>query len=231
MSREPDAPRDYASPPCFAHELEFSEYGRVAAAAPADVPSWRKAERERLISARLAVPAEQRERLSREIAGELDRLIDLGPGMVVSVYWPFRGEPDLRGWMRSLCRRGARVALPVVVEKGRPLVFREWLPGGRMERGVWNIPVPAAGAEVTPDIVLAPLVGFDSQCYRLGYGGGFYDRTLAARSPRPLTIGVGYPAGELRTIHPQPHDIPMDAIVTGAGRVRRRERGGCTRSG
>jgi 5,10-methenyltetrahydrofolate synthetase len=71
------------------------------------------------------------------------------------------------------------------------------------------------GRVIVPDIVIAPVVGFDQQCYRLGFGGGFYDRTLAELKPYPLTIGVGYPESAIRTIFPQPDDIPMDWIVTG----------------
>jgi 5-formyltetrahydrofolate cyclo-ligase len=111
--------------------------------------------------------------------------------------------------------RGIRVALPVVVAEAMLLVFREWHPRARLEPGVWNIPVPAEGTEVTPTVVIAPLVGFDPNGYRLGYGGGFFDRTLAAHVPRPLAISVGHPVGSLPTIYPQPHDIPMDWIVTG----------------
>ena len=81
--------------------------------------------------------------------------------------------------MASVIERGGTVALPVVVEKARPLIFRAYRPGDRLEKGVWNIPVPADGAAVTPDIVIAPLVGFDGGKFRLGYGGGFFDRTLA----------------------------------------------------
>jgi 5-formyltetrahydrofolate cyclo-ligase len=83
--------------------------------------------------------------------------------------------------------------------------------------------VPAERQVVSPTALLVPLVGFDEQGYRLGYGGGYYDRTLAASKPRPLAIGLGYEFGRLATIHPQPHDAPMDAIVTEAG-VRRFER-------
>ena len=118
--------------------------------------------------------------------------------------------------------RGMRVALPVVVAKGMPLVFREWHPRAHLEPGVWNIPVPADGEEVTPTVVIAPLVGFDDDAYRLGYGGGFFDRTLAALCPRPLIIGVGHSLGRLATIYPQPHDIPMDWIVTGNAAPARR---------
>ena len=83
-----------------------------------------------------------------------------------------------------------------------------------MQRGFWNIPIPAERRVVVPDALLIPLVGYDAAGYRLGYGGGYYDRTLASRTPLPLRIGVGYDGAELPTIHPQPHDIPMSIIVT-----------------
>jgi 5-formyltetrahydrofolate cyclo-ligase len=119
--------------------------------------------------------------------------------------------------MRSLHAAGLRLALPVVVERARPLVFRPWWPGVRMEPGVWSIPVPAEGEPMLPDVVVSPLVGFDGRGYRLGYGGGYYDRTLAAlrdagRPPR--AIGVGHELAWLETIHPQPHDVPMAVVVT-----------------
>jgi 5,10-methenyltetrahydrofolate synthetase len=85
-----------------------------------------------------------------------------------------------------------------------------------MARGLWQIPYPAEAPEVKPDVVLAPVVGFDAANYRLGYGGGFFDRTLAAASPRPRAIGLGYPGATLDSIFPQWHDVPMDLIVTGA---------------
>ena len=91
-----------------------------------------------------------------------------------------------------------------------------------MEQGFGAIPLPADGASVIPTIIIAPLVGFDSAGYALGYGGGFLDRTLAHMRPRPLAIGVGYPFGLISTIYPQPHDIPMDRIVTGGGTLIRR---------
>jgi 5-formyltetrahydrofolate cyclo-ligase len=224
MSDEPSG-SGFASPPCFAHELELGGdgYAAVDPVAARDVARWRRSERERLIAARLAIAAEERRRIAAEVAAELDRLVEPRDGLVVSLYWPFRGELDLRPWMERAVARKARVALPIVAEKGLPLIFREWRPGCRMERGVWNIPVPADGAELAPDITIAPIVGYDPACYRLGYGGGFFDRTLAALEPRPMAIGVGHPVAAIRTIYPQPHDVPMDVIVTGAGRVLRRE--------
>jgi 5-formyltetrahydrofolate cyclo-ligase len=152
--------------------------------------------------------------MSTTIAAQLDAIVGDLSGSTVSLYWPFRGEPDLRPWMASVIERGGTTALPIVVEKAQPLVFRAYRPGDRLEKGVWNIPIPAEGDPVIPDIVIAPLVGVDSQNYRLGYGGGFFDRTLASLPKKPLVIGVGYEMQRIPTIHPQPHDIPMDRIVT-----------------
>lgn len=213
-----------ASPPCFAHELVETADGFAAVdrRAAADVVRWRRAERQRLTAARLALPAHERRWHALAIAGQLEPIVTAHPHAAVAVYWPIRGEPDLRPWMRSLAARGVRVALPVVERPERPLAFRAWRPGCRLARGVWDIPVPADGEELVPRIVIVPLVGFDHDCYRLGHGGGYYDRTLAALAPRPLAVGVGYPGAAVATIYPQPHDIPMDVIVTGDGEPRRR---------
>lgn len=187
----------------------------------ADNMAWRKAERHRLIDQRFAVDASERRRCSIEISAKLHQLVGELANRTVSSYWPFKGEPDLRPWMQTITEGGGRCALPVVVVKSAPLAFRVWQQGDRLERGVWNIPVPADGAEVIPDIVIAPLIGFDEACYRLGYGGGYYDRTLAALASRPLIIGVGYARAAMTSIHPLPHDIPMDIIVTEDTIIRR----------
>ena len=86
-----------------------------------------------------------------------------------------------------------------------------------MTRGVWNIPIPAGDESVEPDVLIAPLVGFDPAGYRLGYGGGYYDRTIASRTAKPFVIGIGFEIARLSTIYPQSHDIPMDVIVTDRG--------------
>lgn len=177
---------------------------------------WRKAERERLIAARLALPADVRTTHAAIIAENLDERLGDAGGKVIAIYWPFRGEPDLRGWAGKMSDQGATIALPVVVEKAAPLVFRSWKAGEKLEKGVWNIPIPAEGAEVVPDVVISPVVGFDGGNFRLGYGGGFYDRTLAALARRPVVIGVGYELQRIATIHPQPHDIAMDVVLTEA---------------
>lgn len=152
-----DGPAQYSSPPCFMHELD-PEF-RATLSDWADVKRWRRAERERLIAARLAVSADARTAMSQRIGESLDAVIGDITGRMVSLYWPFRGEPDLRPWMASINERGGRTALPVVVEKGRPLIFRAYAPGDRLEKGVWNIPIPAEGDPVLPDIVISPIVG------------------------------------------------------------------------
>ena len=117
-----------------------------------------------------------------------------------------------------------KVALPVVVDKKGPLEYRAWRPGDQLVDGVWNIPIPEKRDIVTPALVLAPLVGFDAACYRLGYGGGYFDRTLAALSPRVFAIGVGFEVQRIATIYPQSFDIAMDLIVTETG-IRERSAG------
>lgn len=186
-----------------------------------EVRAWRKAERARLIEARVATVQEIRARWTRRLTERLEPLLRESQGPV-SFYWPFRGEPDLRPLMRRLAEEGVALALPVVAAPKSPLSFRPWKPGAKMELGVWNIPVPATPEEVTPALLLAPVVGFTADCYRLGYGGGYFDRTLAKLGPAHRAIGVGYELGRLETIYPQPHDIPMRAIVTEAALLERK---------
>jgi len=218
-----DEPATFASPACFLHEIDpvyAGLPGPLDGQAWTDLNRWRKAERERLIAKRLALPAATRLAHGEVIAARvLDEIGDV-TGRIVSAYWPFRGEPDFRPFLEEVAARGGLTALPIVVEKGRPLEFHLWQTGEALSRGVWNIPVPAAPNPCRPDIVIAPVVGFDASCYRLGYGGGFFDRTLAAMAEKPRVIGIGYSGSRIATIYPQPHDIPMDIIVTEAGIIR-----------
>jgi 5,10-methenyltetrahydrofolate synthetase len=212
---------DPASPPCFLHELAPEQGGLPSGALDPvqerDVARWRKARREELLAARAALPAAVRAAAAQAVMANLDRLLgdDLS-GRTVSAWWPIKSELDLRPWLAGLAARGATAALPLVVEKAAPLRFRAWTPEARMERGVWNILVPAEGPYVQPDIALAPVVGWDRACYRLGYGGGYFDRTLGA-APQIRAVGVGLAAAELATIFPQWHDRAMTAIVTENG--------------
>ena len=179
-----------------------------------ELKAWRRAERPRLLALRAAVPPVERREWGGRIEERLRTLLEQRPRITLGVYWPFQAEFDPRPLIDWTIARGSAVALPAVVEKTGPLEYRAWRPGEPLIDGVWNIPVPQKREIVVPDAVLAPLVGFDSQCYRLGYGGGYFDRTLAAISPRPLAIGVGFELSRIETIFPQPFDIAMDVIVT-----------------
>lgn len=185
--------------------------------------AWRRATREALVAARLALPATTlhgfRERIDRHLETGFP---DLARG-VVAFCWPYRGEYDARFLARRLRERGALTALPVVVAPRTPLVFREWHPGVKLAHGVYDIPYPAEGRSLQPTTALVPMNGFDAAGYRLGYGGGFFDRTLAALADRPRVIGITYELARLPTIHPQPWDIPMDFVVTERGIYARRD--------
>ena len=182
-----------------------------------EIAAWRKRARSELIAVRLAIPAAQRREFTATIARLLEGMFALQPRRVLAFCWPYRGEVDVRFAVRTLREQGASAALPEVAGKGSPLRFREWRPGVAMVEGPLGIPAPRDTAFVVPDAALVPLVGFDGQGYRLGYGGGYFDRTLAAPGRKPLAVGVGFEAARLPTIHPQPHDIAMDFIVTEAG--------------
>ena len=176
------------------------------------VRTWRVATRRTLIAARLALAPEQRARLSEQARRHLQQRVDLRRFASLGIYWPVRGEIDVRE-----LARGCDVALPVVVTPFAPVEFWRWEPDAAMTRGVWNIPIPAQRQVMRPEALIVPLVGFDERRYRLGYGGGYYDRTLAQATPRPHCIGLGYAMGRLASIYPQSHDIAMDVIVTDAG--------------
>lgn len=222
---------EYSSPPCFMHELDESFLGLDEEKKPASratslqgesldwaaIRRWRKETRAALIDARVHIAAQDRAAWSGRISQSLEATLTSAPGKLVGFYWPFRGEFDARPVLTGLRERGVRLALPVVVEKAQPLQFREWWPGMSMTRGVWNIPIPAEGEAISPDVLVAPLVGFDSAGFRLGYGGGFYDRTIAHSQVRPLVIGVGFELACLPTIYPQAHDMAMNLIITEEG--------------
>ena len=187
-----------------------------------EIAAWRQAERKRLLELRLSL-SEDIQRRAKPIAEKIEQLFELPSGLVISFYWPLPGEIDFLFWMKSLSAREVQIALPVVISRAKPMEFRAWNPESVMVAGKGNIPVPRDGLVVTPDVVIAPLVGFDAACYRLGYGTGCFDRTLASLSPRPTVIGVGHGLCEIDDIHPLPHDVPMDLIVTGDAKVRYRK--------
>jgi 5-formyltetrahydrofolate cyclo-ligase len=186
-----------------------------------EIAAWRRAKRTEIMAARNAMgPASH-----RQASAAILRLLETSfPDLAtarVGCYWPIRHEFDPLPLARTLIARGGAVSLPVVIGKGQPLEFRDWWPDARMASGVYDIPYPADGAVVVPEVLVVALLGFDEAGFRLGYGAGYYDRTLASYSQRPRTIGVGFELGRLPTIHPQQHDIAMDFVVTEAGRFRR----------
>jgi 5-formyltetrahydrofolate cyclo-ligase len=182
-----------------------------------EIASRRKAERASLIARRLAAPASDHARWSAQIEAHLRQGFGLLDGLVIGFCWPYLGEVDARPVVRDLRRRGARAALPVVVAKGQPLEFREWWPGVAMLNGVYDLPVPDGTAVVVPDALLIPAVGIGAAGDRLGYGGGFFDRTLAALSPKPIAVALAFELSRMAVSEPQPHDVLMDFVVTESG--------------
>ncbi len=179
----------------------------------------RQALRDRLIAAREAMPAHQVLAASEAIERSLEQLLSRLSPAVVGFCWPYRGEFDCRPlvarWLRGAA--GRRAALPVIVAPATPMPFRQWSPDSPMRAGRFGIPVPAGGADVAPDLLLMPVNAFDDQGYRLGYGGGYFDRTLAALAPRPVAVGIGFELARVASIDPGPFDIPMDYVVSEAG--------------
>jgi 5,10-methenyltetrahydrofolate synthetase len=185
-----------------------------------EIRLWRNARRAELIARRAALGSGERRGWNERVNAQLEQIVPVAPGTVIAFCWPFKAEIDARFAVRYWRERGATAALPEVVAKAAPLQFREWWPGAPMKPGAYDIPVPDGTPVLVPDIAIVPMNGCDGQGYRLGYGSGCFDRTLAALERRVLAIGVSYEALRLPTIHPQPHDIPMDFLVTEAGTWR-----------
>jgi len=136
------------------------------------------------------------------------------PEGTLGVYWPIRGEPDLRPAYDELAARDVRLALPVVTGVDSPLRFVSWTPGEAMVKDGFGVAIPASYVTVMPQALLIPCVGFNRNKIRLGYGGGFYDRTLAPLA-RPQTVGIAYSCG-LAEFDGAAHDIALDAVITEA---------------
>ena len=211
---------ELSSPPCLMHEFADDLVPRPDKREWIVVQAFRKTQRAELLARRRALSFRGRDGCAESLTAHLLATLDVWSYAVLGFYWPIRGEIDLRDLARRHVEAGGIAALPVVVEKNAPVEFWQWQPGASMRRGFWNIPVPAERHVVVPNVLLIPVVGYDAAGYRLGYGGGYYDRTLARIQPRPYRVGVGYDEAELPTIHPQPHDVPMDLIVTERRAVR-----------
>ncbi|MDY0034853.1 MAG: 5-formyltetrahydrofolate cyclo-ligase [Zoogloea oleivorans] len=192
---------------------------RPAADSGAEIAALRKNLRNARIAAREQLPAAERQALTARIEAHLDALLAHLAPTRLAFCWPWRNEVDLVPWMNRWLAADAtrRAALPVVRNPGQPMAFLRWTPDAAMDTDHHDIPIPADGERLEPDLILVPLNVFDAAGYRLGYGGGYFDRTLAALDPLPVCVGVAFELARTETVYPQPHDQPMDWIVTEAG--------------
>lgn len=182
-----------------------------------DIDALKVAARKTAFAARAAAHTQDGPGRAQAAAARLDAAVAQTPAMA-SGYLPIRTEIDPLPALALLAARGARLCMPVVVGKGLPLQFRGWTPGAPTVTGVFGVEIPADDIPAAPTLVIAPLLAFDRQGYRLGYGGGFYDRTLAAlraQAPGPvLAVGLAYAAQQVAAIPRDATDARLDMIVT-----------------
>ena len=178
-----------------------------------DNPSVKADLRRQLIAARRAMPADVKAQADARIIAALWSWLDEHQPRLLGGYLALAGEPELMPFYESLSSRGITLAMPVALEKHAALVYQRWLPGELLSRDASGMQAPAAkDARIAPDVVLAPCVGFNDQGFRLGFGGGYFDRTLAV-APRPTALGIAYASTRVR-FTADPHDIALDLIIT-----------------
>ena len=178
-----------------------------------NTPSDKPALRQQLIAARRALSADAKAQADARIAARLMQWLELHQVKVLGGYLAIAGEPDLSALYAELPARGIVLAMPVALERHHPLVFVRWQAGDEMAKDASGMKAPAARGEyLQPDAVLAPCVGFTEENLRLGFGGGYFDRTLA-QVPRPKAVGIAYAFAKVE-FGAEPHDVPLDAIIT-----------------
>lgn len=176
----------------------------------------RKTQRLQVLAKRARLTPSMREAIESACLQHVQQYLQQCEPTALGLYWPIKGEIDCRLLAESLLDAGWTLSVPVMNE-AKQLDFALWRPDMSMENGHWNIPVPIEKIWLKPRRFLVPLVGFDSRNYRLGYGGGYYDRTLADIHRQVETIGIGMEIGRFDTIHPEDWDIPMNRIITELG--------------
>jgi 5-formyltetrahydrofolate cyclo-ligase len=187
--------------------------------------TFKTTQRTILLAERAALPA--RVALVNELQQALRIWLIKRTDNVIAGYWPIRGEfdplPALHRWQEAgLTQRPEltrKIAIPVTDRASMTLTFHAWFPGCPMQQDAFDIPKPLDTEQLTPSLVLVPCVGYGPRGLRLGYGGGFFDRTLAALSPRPTTVGLCFSHGYLSALEAEPHDVPLDVIITDQGVV------------
>lgn len=179
--------------------------------------TWRQQQRQQLIQQRQALPESERQLIEKACLTSISQHLSACEPGVLGIYWPIKGEIDCRSLAPALMQQGWTLTVPIINQDTKCLDFAVWTPDTPMTTGSWNIPIPKEMTLRVPDHFLVPLVGFDKQNFRLGYGGGYYDRTLAAIKKPVHTIGVGIEAGRFDSIQPHALDIPMNRIITEKG--------------
>jgi 5-formyltetrahydrofolate cyclo-ligase len=183
----------------------------------------KRAERTRALARRAAAHALHGRRAGLRLAKHGIGFLEAAPGAIVSGFSAIRDEIDAGPLLDCLARDGYQLALPVMQGKGKPLLFRAWAPGDEMGSATWGIAEPLSSrAVLEPDVVLVPLLAFDAQGHRLGYGGGFYDRTLAGlRALKPIVaIGVAYDELKVDAVPHLDYDQRIDWVLTPSGPLR-----------
>ena len=187
-----------------------------------NTPDDKKRLRQRLLRQRAAMPPQERSRRSAALQARLLAHLAQRTETQLAAYWPIRGEfdplPAVRQWLAGDARR--RAALPLAHKATHTLTFRRWQPGAAMAADDYGIPIPAAGEAMLPALLLVPRVGFAPHGVRLGWGGGFYDRTLAAlaaRGARPFALGLAFASSAAPQLVRDAHDVPLEAILTDEG--------------
>ncbi len=186
------------------------------------IDAAKKALRARMTRLRGELGAETREAGARALAGIALDFLSPPSGAVISGYAAIGDELDPLALLTALSARGHAIALPVTIAAGAPLVFRAWSPGEALERGDYGVPAPSGEAgELTPEILLVPLLAFDARGHRLGYGAGYYDRTLARlRAKNPvIAIGLAFDAQRVDEVPHDEHDQPLDWVLTPSGPI------------
>jgi len=183
-----------------------------------DLETAKAEARKQAMAQRAALNSSERAEAAKAAAEHFFQKVDLTEGQLVAAYWPIRDEIDAKPLLTRLMDSGQPVCLPVVMGRDEPLIFRLWEQDTPLYEAGFGTLVPAESAPVvTPEFMIIPLLGFDKTGTRLGYGRGHYDRTIATMEKKPVLVGYAFSAQELETIPREPHDVPLDYLITETG--------------